>query len=49
VAHSYNPSYSEGRDQEYQSSKPAQGNSSKNPILKKPITKKKGLVEWLNM
>jgi hypothetical protein len=39
VAHAYNPSYSEGRDQEDCSLKPAQANSSQDPILKKPITK----------
>jgi hypothetical protein len=46
VAHACNPSYSGGRDQEDRSSKPAQANSSRDPISKKPITKK-GLVEWL--
>jgi hypothetical protein len=40
VAHTCNPSYSEGRDQEDHSVKPAQGNSSRDPILKKPFTKK---------
>jgi hypothetical protein len=40
VAHSYNPSYSGGRDQEDHSSKPAQANSAQDPILKKLITKK---------
>jgi hypothetical protein len=48
VAHASNPCYSGGRDQEDCSSKPAQANSSKDPILKKPITKK-GLVEWLKV
>jgi hypothetical protein len=48
VAHTCNPSYSGGRDQKDHSSKPAQGNSSRHPILKKPITKK-GLVEWLKV
>jgi hypothetical protein len=35
VAHTYNPSYSGGRDQEDHSSKPAQANSSQDPISKK--------------
>jgi hypothetical protein len=40
-AHTCNPSYSGGRDQEDHSLKPAQENSvQKKPILKKPITKK---------
>jgi hypothetical protein len=34
VAHSCNPSYSGGRDQEDHSSKPSQANNSGNPILK---------------
>jgi hypothetical protein len=44
VAHACNPSYSGGRDQKNGGSKPAQGNSSPDPSLKKLITKK-GLVE----
>jgi hypothetical protein len=40
VAHAYNPSYSGGRDQEDHSLKPAQANSSQDPISKKPNTKK---------
>jgi hypothetical protein len=44
VAHPCNSSYSGGRDQEDHSSKPAQANSSRDPISKKPITKK-GLME----
>jgi hypothetical protein len=48
VAHNCNPSYSEGRDQEDQKSKPAQANSSYDPISKISITKK-GLVEWLKV
>jgi hypothetical protein len=40
VAHACNPSYLEGRDQEDCSSKPAQAYSSRDPILKIPITKK---------
>jgi hypothetical protein len=38
------PSYSRGRDHEDRGSKPAWANSSRDPILKKPFTKK-GLVE----
>jgi hypothetical protein len=37
-----------GRDQEDRGLKPAQANSSQDPISKKPTTKK-GLVEWLKM
>jgi hypothetical protein len=48
VAHSCNPTYSEGRDQEDRGSKSAWANSSQNPILKTPITKI-GLVEWLKV
>jgi hypothetical protein len=40
VALTCNPSYFGGRYQEDQGSKPAQANSSQDPILKKPITKK---------
>jgi hypothetical protein len=40
VAHACNPSCSGGRDQEDQDLKPAQTNSSRNPISKKPFTKK---------
>jgi hypothetical protein len=47
VAHTYNPSYSGGRDQEDHGSKPAQANSSRGPILKKKKITKIGLVEWL--
>jgi hypothetical protein len=42
------PSYSEGRDQEDLSLKPAQTKSER-PYLKEPIAKKKGLVKWLNV
>jgi hypothetical protein len=42
VAHTCNPSYSGGRDQEDCCSKPAQANNSR------PISKK-GLVEWLKV
>jgi hypothetical protein len=44
-----NPSYAGGRDQEDHGSKPAWANSSQDPILKKTITKKEGLVEWLKV
>jgi hypothetical protein len=51
VAHTYNPSYSGGRDQEDNSLKPALGNNSCEPISKNPITKKKknGQAEWLKV
>jgi hypothetical protein len=42
----YNPSYSGGRDQEDQGSKPALANSTQDPILKK-IHHKKMLSEYL--
>jgi hypothetical protein len=44
VAHVYNPSYSGGRDQEDHGSKPAQANSSHDPILKNPSQKRAGGV-----
>jgi hypothetical protein len=44
VAHTCNPSYSEGREQEDHSSKAAMGNSSRVLILSKAITKKSGGV-----
>jgi hypothetical protein len=40
VAHTFNPSYSGGRDQEGCSSKPAQANSLQDPISKKKKKKK---------
>jgi hypothetical protein len=41
VAHTCNPGYSEGRDQEDCSSKPAWANSAQDPISKKkPFTEK---------
>jgi hypothetical protein len=53
VAHTCNRNFSRGIDQEDHSSKPAQANSSQNPISKKPYLKKthhkKELVEWLKM
>jgi hypothetical protein len=42
VAHASNPSYSGERDQEDCSLKPAWANSSGDPILKIPITKRAG-------
>jgi hypothetical protein len=49
MAHACNlPSYLAGRDQEDRSSQPAQANSSRDPISKKPFTKI-GLLEWLKM
>jgi hypothetical protein len=39
-AHTCNPGFSGGRDQEDHGSKPAWANSSQDPNLKKPITKK---------
>jgi hypothetical protein len=44
VAHSCNPSYSGGRDQEDLSSRPAWANCSQDPISKN-TQPKKGLVE----
>jgi hypothetical protein len=40
VIHAHNPSYSEGRDQNF-SLKPAQPNSSRDPISKHPSQKKR--------
>jgi hypothetical protein len=48
VAHAYNPSYSEGRDQEDCGSKPAWAKSSHDSILKKSYHKK-GMEEWLKV
>jgi hypothetical protein len=48
VAHTCNPSYSGGRDQEDHGSKSAWGNSLQDPISKKPFTKI-WLVEWLKV
>jgi hypothetical protein len=44
VAHTCFPSYSGGRDQEDPSSKPAQGNSSQDPISENTQPKKTGSV-----
>jgi hypothetical protein len=46
VAHACNPSYSGSRDQKDLSLKPAQANSSQDPISK-TLLQKIGLVEWL--
>jgi hypothetical protein len=46
VAHTCNSSYVGGRDHENHCSKSAWANSSRDPILKIPITKK-GLMGWL--
>jgi hypothetical protein len=48
VAHTCNPSYSGGRDQEDRGSYPACGNSSARPYLEKPFTKIQ-LPEWLKV
>jgi hypothetical protein len=48
VGHTCNPSHSGGRNQEDGRSKPAWGNSLRDPLLKKPLHKK-GLVEWLKV
>jgi hypothetical protein len=44
VAHTCNPSYSGGRDQEDRGSKPAGANSLQDPISKISITKRAGRV-----
>jgi hypothetical protein len=49
VAHTRNPSYLGGRDQEDCSLKPAQAKSSQYSISKKKKHHKKGLVEWLKV
>jgi hypothetical protein len=48
VAQTCNPSYLGGRDQEDQGSKPAQAKSSRDPISKKPFTKKKKKMKALS-
>jgi hypothetical protein len=48
VAQACNPNHSGGRDQEDCGLKQAGSNSSRDPILKNPITKK-GLVDWLKL
>jgi hypothetical protein len=47
VAHTYNPSYLGGTDQQDGGSKPVQSDGSQDPVSKKP-NMKTGLVEWLN-
>jgi hypothetical protein len=47
-AHNCNPSYAGSRDLEDLGLKPAQANSSPDPISKKPITKIE-LVEWIKL
>jgi hypothetical protein len=42
VAHTYNPKYLGGRDQEDQDSKPARSNSSRDPISKNPSKNRAG-------
>jgi hypothetical protein len=49
VAHACNPSYSEGRDQEDCSSKPAQANTAPEILSQKALHKKLGLVEWIKV
>jgi hypothetical protein len=44
VAHTCNPSYSGGRDQEDHNLKPGQANSSQDPISKIPNTRRIGGV-----
>jgi hypothetical protein len=44
VAHACNPSYSGGRDQQDHDLKPAQKNSSQDPISKNPLQKRAGGV-----
>jgi hypothetical protein len=44
VAHTYNPSYLGGRDQEDYSLRPAQANSLQDLILKHPTQKRAGTV-----
>jgi hypothetical protein len=44
VAHTCNPRFSKSRNQEDWGSKPAQANSSQDPVSKKPNTKRAGGV-----
>jgi hypothetical protein len=48
VAHTCNPSYSRGKDQEDRSLKPALANSSR-PFPSQNNNNKTGLVEWLKL
>jgi hypothetical protein len=45
MAHTYNPSYLGGRDQEDHGSKPASGNSSQDPIKKAHHEKAGGVAQ----
>jgi hypothetical protein len=49
VAHTFNPSYSGGRDQEDHSLKLSRANSLQDPVSKKKTFHKKGMVEWLKV
>jgi hypothetical protein len=49
VAHTYNLSYSGGRDQEDCGSKPSWAKNPMRPYLKKTLHKKIGQVEWLKV
>jgi hypothetical protein len=48
VAHTYNPSYSGGRDQEDRGSKPV-GQTIQETLSRKTLSQKIGLVEWLKV
>jgi hypothetical protein len=48
VAHTCSPSYSGGKDQEDLGLKSVWANRWRDPVLKKPLTRK-GLVEWLKV
>jgi hypothetical protein len=47
MAHTCNPSYSGGRDQEYHSLQTASGKQFQDSISKKKILRKKRFVQWL--
>jgi hypothetical protein len=50
VAHTYNPSYSGGSDQQDRSLKPGRTNSPRDPVSKKKKKYHKiGLVVWLKL
>jgi hypothetical protein len=49
VAHTYNPSNPEGRDQEDYCLKPAQANTLQDTISEKKPSQKIGLAEWLKV
>jgi hypothetical protein len=48
VAHAYNPSYSGSRNQEESGSKPAQANSSPDPVSKNPSQQQQQQKGWRN-